>query len=174
MHPLATPHLSLTLGLPVPTLGFLQGMPIAVQQYLPLTIPFAILTVVGGINVTESARLAGDNYNARSILMTEAIATMVAGVFGGVSQTTPYIGHPAYKDMGARAAYTLATGVFIGLGGILGYIPFMAHDSAHRLPRSDSHLRRLRHRRPGVQGDSAGAQRRQSRSRCCRRSPNCS
>jgi hypothetical protein len=49
--------------------------------------------------VTESARLAGDNYNTRSILMTEALATMVAGVFGGVSQTTPYIGHPAYKDM---------------------------------------------------------------------------
>ena len=58
--------------------------------------------------------------------MTEAIATMVAGVFGGVSQTTPYIGHPAYKDMGGRAAYTLATGLFIGLGGMLGYIPFMA------------------------------------------------
>jgi AGZA family xanthine/uracil permease-like MFS transporter len=28
--------------------------------------------------------------------------------------------------MGGRAAYTLATGLFIGLGGIFGYIAFMA------------------------------------------------
>jgi AGZA family xanthine/uracil permease-like MFS transporter len=126
LHPLATPQLSLSMGLPIPTLGFLQGMPAALQQYLPMIIPFAILTVVGGINVTESARLAGDNYRTRSILLTEAVSTMVAGVFGGVSQTTPYIGHPAYKGMGGRAAYTLATGLFVGLGGILGYIPFLA------------------------------------------------
>jgi AGZA family xanthine/uracil permease-like MFS transporter len=82
--------------------------------------------VVGGINVTESARLAGDDYSTRDILLTEAVATLIAGVCGGVSQTTPYIGHPAYKAMGGRAGYTLATGLFIGLGGILGYIAFMA------------------------------------------------
>jgi AGZA family xanthine/uracil permease-like MFS transporter len=28
--------------------------------------------------------------------------------------------------MGGRAAYTLATGLFVGLGGVLGYIPFLA------------------------------------------------
>lgn len=126
VHPLTTPHLTFTIGFPLPTLGFLQGMDIAASQYLAMAIPFAILTVVGGINVTESAKLAGDNYNTRSILMTEAVATGVAGVFGGVSQTTPYIGHPAYKAMGGRAAYTLAAGIFVGLGGIFGYIPFMA------------------------------------------------
>ena len=43
-----------------------------------------------------------------------------------MSQSTPYIGHPAYKAMGGRAGYTLATGLFIGLGGIFGYIAFMA------------------------------------------------
>jgi AGZA family xanthine/uracil permease-like MFS transporter len=97
-----------------------------VREYLPLALPFAILTVIGGINVTESARLAGDDYNTRDILLTEAIATLIAGVCGGVSQSTPYIGHPAYKAMGGRAGYTLATGIFIGLGGIFGYIAFMA------------------------------------------------
>ena len=76
--------------------------------------------------MNESARLAGDNYSTQNILMTEAVATLIAGVCGGVSQSTPYIGHPAYKAMGARAGYTLATGLFVGLGGILGYIPFMA------------------------------------------------
>lgn len=125
-RPLALPPLDFPIGLPLPTLGFVAGLPTALSQYLPVAIPFAILTVVGGINVTESARLAGDAYRTRSILLTEAIATLVAGVCGGVSQTTPYIGHPAYKNMGGRAAYTLATGLFVGLGGIFGYIPFMA------------------------------------------------
>jgi AGZA family xanthine/uracil permease-like MFS transporter len=54
------------------------------------------------------------------------VSTLVAGVCGGMSQTTPYIGHPAYKAMGGRAGYTLLTGLFVGLGGIFGYIGFMA------------------------------------------------
>jgi AGZA family xanthine/uracil permease-like MFS transporter len=101
-------------------------MPAALRDYLPLALPFAILTIVGGINVTESARLAGDDYKTRDILLTEALSTLVAGVCGGMSQTTPYIGHPAYKAMGGRAGYTLLTGIFVGLGGIIGYVGFMA------------------------------------------------
>jgi len=126
VHHVVAPVANFPIGLPLPTLGFLKGMPIAVRDYLPLALPFAILTVIGGINVTESARMAGDDYNTRDILLTEAIATLIAGVCGGVSQSTPYIGHPAYKAMGGRAGYTLATGLFIGLGGVLGYIAFMA------------------------------------------------
>jgi len=126
LHPVTAPAANFPIGFPVPSLGFWQGMPIAVREYLPLALPFAILTVIGGINVTESARLAGDDYNTRDILLTEAVATLLAGVCGGVSQSTPYIGHPAYKAMGGRAGYTLATGLFIGLGGVLGYIAFMA------------------------------------------------
>jgi AGZA family xanthine/uracil permease-like MFS transporter len=126
LHHVVTPTATFPLGFPLPSLGFLVGMPIAVRDYLPLALPFAILTVIGGINVTESARIAGDDYTTRDILLTEAIATLLAGVCGGVSQSTPYIGHPAYKAMGGRAGYTLATGLFIGTGGMLGYIAFMA------------------------------------------------
>lgn len=126
VHPFRSPEANFPVGLPLPTLGFLKGMPIAIREYIPLALPFAILTVIGGINVTESARIAGDDYNTRDILLTEAFATMLAGVCGGVSQTTPYIGHPAYKAMGGRAGYTLATGLFIGLGGVFGYIAFLA------------------------------------------------
>jgi len=114
----------LHFGLPIPTLDFMKGMGEALK-YLPIAIPFAILTVVGGINVTESARVAGDDFNTRDILLTEAIATLVAGICGGVAQSTPYIGQPAYKAMGSRAGYTLLTGIFIGLGGFLGYVGFI-------------------------------------------------
>jgi AGZA family xanthine/uracil permease-like MFS transporter len=112
---------TLRFALPVPTLGFIDGLG-ATVQYLPLILPFGLLMVIGGINVTESARAAGDDYNTRNILLTEAFSTLVAGLCGGVAQTTPYIGQPAYKKMGARAGYTLMTGVFVGLGGIIGYL----------------------------------------------------
>ena len=113
--------LTLRFALPVPSLGFIGGLASTVP-YLPLILPFGILMVIGGINVTESARVAGDDYRTRDILLTEAFSTLVAGLCGGVAQTTPYIGQPAYKKMGARAGYTLLTGVFVGLGGIFGYL----------------------------------------------------
>ncbi len=40
-------------------------------------------------------------------------------------QTTPFIGHPAYKAMGARAAYTLATALFVGAAGIFGFFDWI-------------------------------------------------
>jgi AGZA family xanthine/uracil permease-like MFS transporter len=104
-----------------PTLGFVQGLGPALK-FLPIALPFGLLTVIGGINVTESARVAGDDYNTRDILLTEAVATLIAGMCGGVAQSTPYIGQPAYKQMGSRAGYTLLTGLFIGIGGMLGYV----------------------------------------------------
>src|SRR5207248_6938600 len=118
------PSPELHIGFPIPTLDFLKGMAQAFK-YLPIALPFGLLTVIGGINVTESARVAGDNFDTREILLAEAISTLVAGVCGGVAQSTPYIGQPAFKQMGSRAGYTLLTGVFIGLGGILGYVSFI-------------------------------------------------
>ena len=108
-------------ALPWPNLGFVSGMTDALA-YLPLLIPFGVLMVVGGINVTESARAAGDTFETRDILLVEAFATLVAGLCGGVAQTTPYIGQPAYKAMGARHGYTLLTGVFVGIGGMIGLL----------------------------------------------------
>lgn len=90
-------------------------------QYLPVAIPLALTTVVGGIDCTESASAAGDAYPTGPIIAVEGFATLVGGLFGGVIQSTPYIGHPAYKAMGGRAAYTLATGLFVGAAGMLGF-----------------------------------------------------
>jgi len=114
----------LQMGFPMPTLDFVKGLQPALK-FLPIALPFGLLTVIGGINVTESARVAGDDFNTRDILLTEAIATLIAGACGGVAQSTPYIGQPAYKQMGSRAGYTLLTGLFIGLGGMLGYVSWM-------------------------------------------------
>ena len=108
-------------GLPWPSLEFLDGLGMA-WVFLPVALPFAVATLVGGIDVTESAAAAGDAYPTRDILLTEGAATLLAGLCGGVIQNTPYIGHPAYKAMGGRAGYTLATALFIGLGGAFGLL----------------------------------------------------
>ena len=108
-------------ALPWPNGGFIDGLPLTVP-YLSLLLPFGLLMVVGGINVAESARAAGDDYSTRDILLVESLSTLIAGVCGGVAQTTPYIGQPAYKAMGAGIGYVVLTGLFIGLGGVFGYL----------------------------------------------------
>jgi AGZA family xanthine/uracil permease-like MFS transporter len=111
----------LALAVPWPTLSWLGALDVALP-YLSIALPFALLTIVGGIDNTESALAAGDEYRVRDVLLIESAATILAGLCGGVIQNTPYIGHPAYKAMGARAGYTLATGLLIGLGAATGLL----------------------------------------------------
>lgn len=114
------------LAFPWPTFAFLGGLSLA-WGFLPIALPFGVVTIVGGIDNTESAAAAGDVYDTKAILMTEGVCTLAAGICGGVVESTPYIGHPAYKKMGARAGYAIATGLFVGLGGMLGFLPFLIH-----------------------------------------------
>ena len=93
--------------------------------YLGFVVPFAIATVIGGIDCAESAKSAGDDYHTGTVIGVEAFATLLAACCGGVIQTTPYIGHPAYKAMGGRAAYTLATALFVGGAGLIGFFSYI-------------------------------------------------
>ena len=116
--------MTLRASLPIPVEDwwgwFRQSWP-EVLSALPVAIPLALATVVGGIDCTESASAAGDEYPTGQVIGVEGLATLFAGLFGGVIQTTPYIGQPAYKAMGARSAYTLATALFVGAAGIFGF-----------------------------------------------------
>lgn len=112
------------LALPLPTVAWVGALETTLP-YLSVALPFALATIIGGIDNTESAIAAGDEYRARDILLTEAVATVIAGVCGGVIQNTPYIGHPAYKAMGARAGYTLATGLVVGVGSMVGVVTLL-------------------------------------------------
>jgi len=118
------PAFEMNLCLPVLSIDFLKKLPQSIQ-YLTLAIPFGLLTIIGGINNTHSARLAGDNYRTRDILLTEAFSSLIAAFFGGVAQTTPYIGHPAYKKMGATWIYTLAVGLLIGVASLTGLLSLL-------------------------------------------------
>jgi AGZA family xanthine/uracil permease-like MFS transporter len=119
----AWPTSTLSFSPPWPTLAGLSALPEA-MGYLPLGLPFALLTVIGGINTCASAQAAGDPYTPRQILGIDALSTLSAALCGGVVQSTPYIGQPAYKRMGARSHYVLFAGLGVGLGGALGAISF--------------------------------------------------
>ncbi|MFO0909265.1 MAG: permease [Isosphaeraceae bacterium] len=122
------PPSGLRAVLPMPLMewwGWVQLNWKEAASYLPVAIPLALATVVGGIDCTESASAAGDEYSTGQIIAAEGVATLVGGLFGGVIQSTPYIGHPAYKAMGARAGYTLATALFVGGAGVLGYFDWI-------------------------------------------------
>ena len=123
-RPSIVPHPSL----PLPIAAWWQWFGASWREaaaYLPVAIPLALTTVIGGIDCTESAASVGDDYPTGQIIAAEGVATLVAGAFGGVIQSTPYIGHPAYKAMGARAGYTLATALFVGAVGVLGYFDWI-------------------------------------------------
>src|SRR5207248_11775223 len=47
--------------------------------YLPVAIPLALATVVGGIDCTESAAAAGDEYPTGQIIAVEGFAALVGG-----------------------------------------------------------------------------------------------
>lgn len=117
------PATALRAALPLPAVEwarwFLQSGREALG-YLPVAIPLALATVVGGIDCTESAAAAGDDYPTGRIIAVEGLSTLVGALCGGVIQSTPYIGHPAYKAMGARAGYTLATALCVGAAGVFG------------------------------------------------------
>jgi len=118
------PSLAIRAVLPLPIREWLDWFAQSGREavsYLPVAIPLALATVVGGIDCSESAAAAGDDYPTGQIIAAEGLATLIGGFFGGVIQSTPYIGHPAYKAMGARSAYRLATALFVGAAGIFGF-----------------------------------------------------
>jgi adenine/guanine/hypoxanthine permease len=122
------PSLTIRAVLPMPILEWFAWCSSAggdAIRYLPVAIPLALATVVGGIDCTESAASVGDDYPTGQIIAAEGFSTLIGGLFGGVIQSTPYIGHPAYKVMGARSAYTLATALFVGAAGIFGFFDWI-------------------------------------------------
>jgi len=122
------PNLAVNTGflLPLPSLAFLSTFSFVIKQ-IPLIVPFALLVIFGTMSVAESAACVGENYNVRSMVALDAVATIAASLCGGIAQTTPYAGFPAYKKMDARIGFLLINIVVVGIGGIFGVVGFIVH-----------------------------------------------
>ena len=77
------------------------------------------------MNNVESAEAAGDHYPVATCQITDGVGTMVGAVFGSPFPTTAYIGHPAYKRMGAHAGYIIGVGAVIPLAAFFGLLAFL-------------------------------------------------
>ncbi|CAF1316945.1 unnamed protein product [Rotaria sp. Silwood1] len=77
-----------------------------IGPFLSITIPTAISIAIGTIQCVESAKRAGDFYPTRESMFADGIGTIIASFFGSFLGMTTYIGHPAFKKMGARQAYS--------------------------------------------------------------------
>ncbi len=82
-------------------------------KYFSVIFPMALFNVVGSLQNLESAEAAGDRYETRSSLLVNGFGSIVAASLGSPFPTTIYIGHPGWKAMGARWAYSILNGFVI-------------------------------------------------------------
>ena len=112
-RPLA--HLRFYLPWPLPgeLLAALGGG--HVVAYLSVVIPIGLLGVLASLQNIESASAAGDEYPVRASLVVNGLGTLAGALFGSPFPTSIYIGHPAWKKLGARAGYSVLNGMVITL-----------------------------------------------------------
>mmetsp|Transcript_16279 Transcript_16279/g.24538 ORF Transcript_16279/g.24538 Transcript_16279/m.24538 type:complete len:587 (+) Transcript_16279:54-1814(+) len=80
-----------------------------VTPYIGLIIPVGLTVAVGTIQCVELAKTAGDKFDVRWSMLGDGLATVIAACFGSVFGMTVFIGHPAFKAMGARVTYNALT-----------------------------------------------------------------
>jgi AGZA family xanthine/uracil permease-like MFS transporter len=128
--PDAAPLANLHLHAPRPFLGELwtafHGGHIA--AYLSVVIPIGLIGVLASLQNIESAAAAGDDYPVRPSLIVNGLGTLAAACFGSPFPTSIYIGHPAWKKLGARAGYSVLNGLAITvicLTGTMGALTWL-------------------------------------------------
>jgi AGZA family xanthine/uracil permease-like MFS transporter len=102
-------------------------------RHMAVIFPMALFNLIGSLQNLESAAAAGDSYPTRPSLIVNGLSSVVAAFLGSPFPTTIYIGHPAWKAMGARSGYSILNGVAItalclvgGVSLILKIVPLEA------------------------------------------------
>ena len=83
--------------------------------FLSAVAPLAVMNFMGTLQCVESAAAAGDRFKPFPTMIVNGVATMVGALLGSCFPTTVYIGHPAWKALGARQGYSILNGVVITL-----------------------------------------------------------
>jgi adenine/guanine/hypoxanthine permease len=112
---------------PIPVVGDAVALLASARgyKYMAVILPMGLFNVIGSLQNLESAEAAGDRYETRPSLLANGIGTIVAACFGSAFPTTIYIGHPAWKAMGARQGYSVLNGAVVTLLCFSGAIPLV-------------------------------------------------
>jgi adenine/guanine/hypoxanthine permease len=89
---------------------------------LSVIVPMGLFNLIGSLQNIESAEAGGDRYGTRSSLAANGIGTICAALFGSCFPTTIYIGHPGWKELGARAGYSTLNGVVVTILCLTGAV----------------------------------------------------
>lgn len=89
--------------------------PLTRDFLVPVILPMGLFNVLGSLENLESASAAGDTYPTRPCMTANGLGSLAASAFGSCFPTTIYIGHPGWKALGARAAYSSINGIFFAL-----------------------------------------------------------
>lgn len=113
---------NITFGAPVPSFtrffdGFSDALP-----FLFSAIPLGIYNFFETIDNCESAAVAGDNYNTREAMLADGTTTIIGAIFGSPFPTAVFIGHPGWKEAGARIGYSFVGGLTLFVLTIFGMI----------------------------------------------------
>lgn len=129
------PPVQVGLHLPHPAVGAMLALmtsPLG-WKYFAVIFPMGLLNIIASLQNLESAEAAGDRYETRPSLFANGVGSLVAASFGSAFPTTIYIGHPAWKAMGAGTGYSVLNGAVLSLlcftgayGWVLTWIPLEA------------------------------------------------
>jgi adenine/guanine/hypoxanthine permease len=121
------PSGSLAFHFPIPVLGdLLDALSSGGLTYLSIILPMGLFNLIGSLQNIESAEAAGDSFPTRPALAANGIGTLAAALFGSCFPTTIYIGHPGWKEMGARAGYSILNAVFFTIVCFTGTLAWIA------------------------------------------------
>ncbi len=113
------------LHLPALQLASLWEARSQLVPWLGVIVPMGLFNVLGSLQNIESAEAAGDTYPVKDSLLINGLGTIAAAALGSCFPTTLYIGHPAWKAMGARIGYSWLNGLLMGglcLLGLFGLV----------------------------------------------------
>jgi AGZA family xanthine/uracil permease-like MFS transporter len=96
-----------------PDLWQVLGQPSEWLGFLSVIVPMGLFNVIGSLQNVESAEAAGDVYPTGPSLAANGLGTIVAALLGSCFPTTIYIGHPGWKELGARAGYSTLNGLVV-------------------------------------------------------------
>lgn len=97
-----------------------------VLPYLSVIAPIAIYQVLQDIASVEGATAAGDNYDVRSVVAIDGVATLLCGLAGSVITPVVYALHPPYKAMGARIGFAFWTAILFAAVVVSGLALFIS------------------------------------------------
>jgi AGZA family xanthine/uracil permease-like MFS transporter len=91
-----------------------------VGEYIGITFPVALAAAAQTLMNVISASKAGDDYGVPETMVSDGVGTIIGACFGTPFGTAVYIGHPAYKRMGAGIVYSLFNCSVFFIFGVFG------------------------------------------------------